>query len=328
MKRENQGGEENQQGSLKRNRVVSQGNLPEGLLRYILQFAVGSLQVNDLRFVTDLRQANKMSQVNTLFRRLVGELGFDPLAFSLSRPPEDFLARMGEEDFSTYFQAFDAMSEFVIENFPPRAWAYLALGRSATPLLGQLGRRCPNARLINMPLGQISIGLAQDQAEWIENQKVRGFVFRHFDQFVAPDKLGGRSKVLVLDYGDWGKALYTIYHWLNAYYLSKEAQIEVATYSMSKEVPQALRDNPGEELGNNVRPLPREHVAIAGPETPGIDTLIGSLFGGDLKKLAIDLYESLAANDLISTGKGASASQPQNFYRLLRLLKEAEETAL
>lgn len=306
------------------------GLLSDELLLHILTYLVGQLRVSDLKFVLNPQQAAQVRLVYKRFLRLIDHLGFNPVLINLARPPDedDFLSVERENQFSDYFGAFDAMSTYVLEHFPAKTWAYLALGRSATPLLGQLGRRCTGARLINMPLGQMSLTLAQDQEEWISNTKVRGFVFRHFEQFVAPEKLGGRTKVLVLDYGDSGKALYTTYHWLNAYYESKGGNIEVAVYSISKETPQGLREKPSEEFGENVSPLPRKHVTIAGPEIPGIDQLIDALFGGELKHLAIDLYESLAANELISKGTGPSAPKPQNFYRLLRLLKRAENTSL
>jgi hypothetical protein len=311
--------------SKKKLRTTPKVVLPKDLILYIVQFLVGSISVNDLKFVLDRQEAANLRLVSKLFLGWVHELGFDPKAIRGSRPPKDFLDLEREEQFVDYFGAFDAMSTYVLEHFPPRVWAYLAVGRSATPLLGQLGRRCTGAKLINMPLGQISISLAQDQAEWLKNTKVRGYVFSHFDQFVTPEKLGGRTKVLVLDYGDYGKALYTVYHWLNAYYQSKQADIEVATYSISKEVPTALLEDPGDQLGEDVRPLPRKHVTIAGPGTTGIQALVDAMFGGELKALAIDLYDSYAVNELITKGSKTFVPKRENFYRLLRLLKEAEE---
>ena len=240
-------------------------------------------------------------------------------------PVSGFFGQFAETAFTEDdYPAFAAMSQQIRKSFPPRAYAYVGLGRSPSPLLAELARTLNGGVFINLPLGGLSVYVAQDRYTLMQDERIRTRIFSHLDQFVAPHLLQGR-KVLLMDYADAGKALLVMQTFLTAYYAAKNADVEIAIFAIANEVPSLFNGSEDQE----VREMPGTvSVTYPAEDTGNLGMLINNLFGGELKKLSIDMFPSFAYNDLTGdlysrTAKRKMCPAPDlaQTYRLLRLLK-------
>ncbi|HTI09210.1 MAG TPA: hypothetical protein VL832_11665 [Puia sp.] len=143
----------------------------------------------------------------------------------------------------------------LIKALPPKEFAYVALGNSPAPIMHMVQEMTKGSTVIlSLPMSDVTTA---DAAKIMEDGDKKKNLFLYLSKYVSPDRLQ-REKVVVIDIAAGGKALRTAWFYLQQYYKSLDAPIEVRMQALNETPPQPekLEGEAEEVIPNKFPALP------------------------------------------------------------------------
>ena len=127
---------------------------------------------------------------------------------------------------------YDLASQ-LLHAHPPETCAYISLGNSPVPIMQFVRHMTGNkAVILSLPVSSVDT----HHAAAIEEPSKKEALFQYLDNYVAPAKLQGKTTVVITDIAAGGKALRTIWLYLQHYYTEKRININIVMQGLNEEL--------------------------------------------------------------------------------------------